>query len=177
MCGSGTFVIEAAQIAADLAPGAGRRFAFESWPDFDAACWRALRQAAEARARRSLEFTIEGADRHGGALSLARKGAQRAGVGELVRFTNATAKGFVPAQTPAVVVVNPPYGLRLGEGEELLESWRELGQFLHQRCGGAVAWVLSGNREVTRHLGLRCSRRLPVWNGQIECRFLRYAID
>ncbi|MBM3985074.1 MAG: class I SAM-dependent RNA methyltransferase, partial [Planctomycetes bacterium] len=70
-----------------------------------------------------------------------------------------------------------PWGERLGEGEELLQSWRDLGRFLHQRCAGARAFVLCGNPELTRHLGLRASRRWPVMNGPIECRWLEYAVN
>ena len=72
--------------------------------------------------------------------------------------------------------MNPPYGERLGEGEDLVQSWRELGNFLH-RCEGATAWVLSGNAELTRHLGLRTSRKFVVRNGPIDCRWLRYEVE
>jgi putative N6-adenine-specific DNA methylase len=175
MCGSGTFLIEAALLAADMAPGARRVFPFETWPDFDAPAWQALRADAERRAQPSLPFVLEGADRHDGALALARRSAAAAGVAALVRFTRAQARDWAPAVPPRVVVVNPPYGERLGEGEDLVQSWRDLGSFLH-RCQGATAWVLSGNPELTRHLGLRASRKLVVRNGPIDCRWLRYDV-
>lgn len=176
MCGSGTFPIEAALVAIDRAPGLGRRFAFESWPDFDAAAWRELVSDAERRVRRTLPFPILGADAHPGAIAIARDSAARAGVGSLVRFEVRSAADLTPAFAPALVVTNPPYGERLGDGDELHQSWRALGRFLHERCHGAVAWVLSGNPELTRALGLRASRRIPVWNGPIECRWLSYEI-
>jgi putative N6-adenine-specific DNA methylase len=176
MCGSGTFPIEAALLAANAAPGLGRRFAFERWPDFDAKLWSVLQDEARGALDRTVEVSIEGADRHPGALGLARKGADAAGVSSLVRFTEADARAFVPRARPSVVVVNPPYGVRLGADEELDDSWRALGNFLHKECKGATAWVLSGNKDLTRYLGLRTSRRIPVMNGPIECRWLRYEL-
>ncbi len=176
MCGSGTFPIEAALLAADRAPGINRKFPFQRWPDFDAKVWAELREEAKARAQRTLAFPIEGADRHRGALELAKRGAWEANVDALVEFTVADARAFVPKVRPGVVVCNPPYGERLGDDEEVVDSWVALGNFLHQQCGGATAWLLSGNREVTRHLGLRVSKRIPVMNGPIDCRWLQYEI-
>jgi putative N6-adenine-specific DNA methylase len=176
MCGSGTFVVEAACIAADRAPGLRRRFAFERWPDHDAALWGKLRRDAERRARSELPFTIEGADRHGGAIELARRGAREAGVASMVRFTTCDVRRFAPGNGAGTAVVNPPYGERLGKGDDLRDSWVGLGNFLHARMGGGVAWVLSGNPELPRLLGLRADRRIPVKNGPIDCRWLRYGI-
>ena len=175
MCGSGTFPVEAAMMAADRAPGLNRSFAFERWLDHDEALWQRLREEARGRARRRLDFPIEGADHHGGALSIARQGAQAAGVEQLVSFTQADARDFQPTVAPKVVVVNPPYGERL-DGDEIVDSWISLGNFLHRSCAGATAYVLSGNKALTRHLGLRASLRTPVMNGPIECRWIRYDI-
>lgn len=175
MCGSGTFLIEAAHLASDRAPGLERRFAFERWPDFDEAAWAGLLSEARTRVR-PVPVRLEGADRHEGAIGLARQAAVAAGVGDAVTFAVSDARDWVPAEVPSTVVVNPPWGERLGEGDDLVESWRSLGHFLHRRCPGAAAFVLSGNPELTRHLGLRATRRWVVTNGPIECRFLRYDI-
>jgi putative N6-adenine-specific DNA methylase len=178
MCGSGTFVIEAAQIAARRAPGLGRRFAFEGWPDSDRRLWNEAREAARDAALPSVGFPLMGADRHPGAIALAKRGAADAGVGGLVQFTTCSAREWTPPLPPATVFVNPPYGERL-EGDDaaaLVDSWSALGNFLHQRCGGSTAWVLCGNKALTRQLGLRTSRRIPVRNGPIECRWLRYEV-
>ncbi|MGQ0554182.1 MAG: THUMP domain-containing class I SAM-dependent RNA methyltransferase [Planctomycetota bacterium] len=176
MCGSGTFLIEAACLAADRAPGLQRRFAFERWPDFDGVLWQELRAEAGQRARLSLPFNLEGADLHAGAIAIAEKCAAAAGVDGLLRLRVAGAAEWQPSSVPAVVVCNPPWGERLGEGEDLLQSWRDLGRFLHERCAGARAYVLCGNAELTRHLGLRAERRWPVMNGPIECRLLEYEL-
>ncbi len=183
MCGSGTLLIEAAMLAADRAPGMNRRFAFEVWPDFDAASWRDLKAEARARAKATLPFAIEGADRHGGAISIAERSARSAGVADLVRFTVADAATWTPTRAigpaggerpPFTVLCNPPYGERLGEGEDLVGSWRALGRFLSERCRGGRAFVLCGNRDMVAHVGLDTARQFSVMNGQLECRLIEY---
>lgn len=178
MCGSGTLVIEAAHLAADRAPGLRRPFAFERWPDLDASAWTALRLDAEARwkaGRRKLPVLLAN-DRHAGALRIAREAAARAEVADAIRWSNVDIAGYAPEPVPAVVVVNPPYGKRIGEGSDLRHSWEALGRFLKDRCPGAEAWVLSGSPELTTDLRLKTSRRIPVRNGPLDCRWLRYDI-
>ncbi len=184
MCGSGTLLIEAAMLAADRAPGLNRHFAFERWPDFEPALWRRVRDDAVARAKPTLPFAIEGADRHGGAISIAEKSARAAGVADLVRFSVADAAQWAPKCAspssdglvpPLTVVCNPPYGERIGEGDDLTGSWLALGRFL-RRCHGSRAYVLSGNPDMPHHIDLPTSRQLSVMNGQIDCRLLGYEL-
>jgi putative N6-adenine-specific DNA methylase len=108
-------------------------------------------------------------------VSLAKLSLKNAGL-RGVRIATGDIRDYVPQAQPQLVVTNPPYGERLdGDGDEgLAESWEALGTFLKHRCPNAVAWVLSGNPETTKHLGLRTSRKLVVHNGPIECRWLRY---
>ena len=173
MCGSGTFVIEAAALAADRAPGFARKFAAERFPDADPEVWKRLREEAADRLRRSLSFRLMGIDRHAGALGIAKKSAQAAGLSHMMQFKLADAAVFEPPYPPAVVVTNPPWGERLGEGSDLVASWRALGTLL-RRCPGAQAYVLSGARQLTRHIGLRSSQRWPVKIGQLDARWLHY---
>ena len=84
-------------------------------------------------------------------------------------------RAVAPAEV-TTVVTNPPYGERLGEGQDLEDSWRGLGEHLRGFSAGSVAWVLSGNPELTRFLRLRADRKVPVHNGPIDCRFVRYAL-
>jgi len=180
MCGSGTLLIEAALLAMDRAPGLGRAFAFERWRDLDLQAWNPLFADAERRAEEGsarARPVLSGNDRHEGALAIAHASARAAGVAAQIRFAQGDAAAFVPPAPPAVVVSNPPWGERLQpDDEQLTASWRALGSFLHARCRGAQAFILCGNAELTRHLGLRSSRKWPVWNGPIECRLLRYEI-
>jgi len=177
MCGSGTFLIEAALLATDRAPGLKRQFAFERWRDCDLSAWRQLREEAELRAGRGAGRALQlcGNDRHPGAVALAKTAAHEAGVSG-IQFGNLPVRDYVPPTPPSVVVTNPPYGERLDE-PDLEDNWRDLSTFLHGQCRGATAYVLCGNPELTRLLGLRADRKQPVHNGPIECRWLRYAID
>lgn len=180
MCGSGTFLLEAALLAQDRAPGLARTFAFERWCDLEADAWRRLYDEAEQRAAAGLARglpMLAGNDRHPGALSLARQAATAAGYGAAIRFTRGDARDFAPAASPHTVVTNPPWGERLAATEdELAASWRSLGEFLHARCQGATAWVLCGNADLTRWLGLRAHRRTPIRVGPIDARWLGYRI-
>jgi putative N6-adenine-specific DNA methylase len=175
MCGSGTFVIEAAALAARRAPGLGRELAAERFPDADLELWSELRREAVSRVRRALAFPILGADRHEGALGIARDSARRAGLERFVQYRRADAATFEPPFVPQVVVTNPPWGERLGAGDDLVASWRAVGTFL-RRCPGAQAYVLSGAPELTRHIGLRASRRWPLRLGPHDVRWLHYAM-
>lgn len=176
MCGSATFAIEAAWLAGDRAPGLGRSFAFELWEDLDKKIWSDLFDEAEQRAAVGAANVppIEAADRHAGSLSLARRAAQAAGVTSQIRFTMSDVAKLEPAVSPSIVVTNPPYGERIGEGDDLESSWLGLGDLLFRLPAGCVAWVLSGNSSLTRHIRMRADRKIPVMNGPIDCRWMRY---
>lgn len=174
LCGSGTFLIEAAWMALDRAPGLHRRFPFMQWPGYDERLWRTLHQEAEGRAKTELDFFFEGNDNHTGALEIAERNARLAGVDGCVRFHYGDARDYQPVQSIEWVMTNPPYGERLGEGEDLLDTWVSLGNFLHRQLDGGKAFVISGNPDLPRKLGLKASKRHPVRNGPIDCRWLEY---
>jgi putative N6-adenine-specific DNA methylase len=179
MCGSGTFLIEAAAIATDRAPGLLRSFAFERWAGLDRGAWLAHRDDARRRAAEGSKANavmMAGCDAHPGAVAIARRSIADAQLTAHVDVVHSEVSRFEPKTAPRFVVTNPPYGDRIGEGEQLETSWRNLGDFLH-RYPGLIAWVLSGNPELTRYLHLSASRKLPVHNGPIDCRFLRYEVD
>jgi len=178
MCGSGTFCIEAAFLAGDRAPGLGRSFAFERWRDLDRELWESIHDDAEARwevGRKNLP-PICGADRHEGAIELARLAARNAELQDHIVFECTEVVDLMPDVAPSLVVVNPPYGERIGSGDDLIDSWRDLGHFLHGRAPGATAWILCGDPGLTRHLGLRAEQRIPIANGPIDCRWIRYKL-
>lgn len=180
MCGSATFLVEAAWLATDRAPGLGRSFAFERWKDVDVDAWRKLFDDAEARAQRGASKLppICGNDRHPGAIAIAQQALAAAGLAGRIEVHQGDTAEFVPPTRPEMVVTNPPYGDRLQSDPAALEqSWSALGRFLHTQCQGAKAWVLCGNADVTRLLGLRATEKLPVKNGPIDCRWLKYEID
>ncbi len=180
MCGSATFLVEAAFLATDRAPGLARSFAFERFVDADLGAWRTIYDDAERRAAVGADRCpqLMGNDRHPGAVAIAQQAIANAGLQGRIQLDQKAAQDYAPPATPTCVVVNPPYGERLDDAPEALAAdWRELGHFLHERAPGGVAYVLSGNPELTRNLGLRANRKWPVRNGPIECRWLRYELD
>ena len=180
MCGSATFLIEAAWLATDRAPGLGRSFAFERWQDADFDAWRQLFDDAEARASRGAANLpkLAGNDRHPGAIAIAEQALQAAGLAGRIELRHGDCADFVPPFVTKRVVTNPPYGDRLQADDGTLNaSWQALGHFLHRECEDATAWVLCGNADLTRNLGLRATIKMPVKNGPIDCRWLCYEID
>jgi putative N6-adenine-specific DNA methylase len=179
MCGSGTLLIEAAAMAlalpAGVLHGQARAFGFQRWPDFDATLWRRELEACQPPKPRALPPLL-GLERDPEVLDQARGNAERAGVAEHIRFERGDARELRPPAGPGLVVVNPPYGARLGAEEDLEALYDELGALLRERCGGWTLWLLSGNPELTRSLRLKASRRVPVSNGGLDCRWLRYEL-
>ncbi|HEX9706711.1 MAG TPA: bifunctional 23S rRNA (guanine(2069)-N(7))-methyltransferase RlmK/23S rRNA (guanine(2445)-N(2))-methyltransferase RlmL [Steroidobacteraceae bacterium] len=181
MCGSGTLPIEAALIAAGIAPGLLRpRFGFQGWKKHDANAWSALRAAAEARSDPSslTAGRINGFDRDPHAIRDAEANAERAGLSGRVRFQRSELANL-PAASAAkgLFAVNPPYGERIGETEELRMLYALLGEKLRAGYRGWEAAVFTGNPALGRELGINARRTHRMMNGPIECRLLRLAIE
>lgn len=184
MCGAGTIPIEAALKATGRAPGrlrggpGGGGFGFQRWPDFDAPLWRRLLREADERIAAGLGgVRVRGSDISVEAVRMARANAERAGVcaSGVVEFEEADLFEKGPsAGPPGVLVFNPPYGERLGEVESLRDLYPRIGDWLKRRWKGWTAWMLVGNAELIKRVGLRPSRRIVLFNGPIECRFLRF---
>ncbi|SET60695.1 THUMP domain-containing class I SAM-dependent RNA methyltransferase [Oceanicella actignis] len=156
MCGSGTFVIEAAEMSARLAPGRGRDFAFALLPSFDAGRWEAMRAEAAAMAR-TPEPAFFGADRDQGAVRAAAANAERAGVAAFARFACQPVGAFAPPDgPPGLVMVNPPYGGRIGQRRPLFALYATLGRVLRERFQG---WRVG---LVTSDPGLARATELPL---------------
>ena len=135
MCGSGTFVIEAAEIAAGLAAGRARHFAFEKFANFDAAAWERMRTASSGVV--SPSFRFYGSDRDRGAIDMSRANAARAGVADMIDFRQHAISDLIPPLgPPGLVIVNPPYGTRIGEMKKLPPLYRALGETLRTRFSG-----------------------------------------
>ncbi|HWT11018.1 MAG TPA: class I SAM-dependent RNA methyltransferase [Roseomonas sp.] len=134
MCGSGTFVIEAAEIAARLNPGRARHFAFEQLATFDAEAWERMRAA---KSRPAPEARFHGSDRDAGAIAMSRANAERAGVSAITEFRQCAISDITPPEgPPGLVIVNPPYGTRLNDSGELAPLYSALGQTLRRRFAG-----------------------------------------
>ena len=173
MCGSATLPIEAALIATDTAPGLIRAPPpLRRWADADPTLWPRLVDEARA-ARRPARGAILANDVHPAAIALARRDAQAAGVADCIEFSNDDVRDYEPPTAPSFVVSNPPWDKRIEGGEE---SWRELGLFLKRHCAPSTAWLLSGNKELTRHLRMRGESKLPIEHAGTDLRFIRYDV-
>ncbi len=173
MCGSGTFPIEAALIATHTPPGLQRNFAFEKWKDFDAQLLEKIKQYAKSQI---IPFNggITGRDIDKGAVRIATHNAQRAGVEKCIVFEN---KDFLKTDEPMeglYVVMNPPYGERLNEEDEMIPFYKEIGSKLKHFYMGGEAWIISGNLDAIKFVGLKPSRKIKLFNGPIECRLHHY---
>ncbi len=176
MCGSGTFLIEAALIAKNIAPGLlGRSFGFVHHPSFDRKLYKDLIREARSMVRRDAEVTLVGSDIDREALRELRTSAGGAGVDDLIRARRADIKDL-PARSEGMVVTNPPYGARLGEIQELEDLYRLIGDTLKHRCAGMTAHILTGSKFLAKQIGLRDNRRDILFNGPIECRLLHYEL-
>ncbi len=153
MCGSGTFVIEAAEIAARLLPGRSRAFALEQLVSFDAMAWQTMRAAAPVGARTDIRFY--GSDRDAGAIGMSRENAERAGVADLTVFTALAVSELVaPEGPPGLVIVNPPYGARIGDRQALFPLYRALGQVLKERFSGWRVGIIATDKALMQATGL-----------------------
>jgi len=173
MCGSGTIAAEAALIASNTAPGLSRRFAIERLPFHDGQVLAELRLQAE-RSRREPAYPIVASDHDAKVLNGARRNFER---GRLSQWITVEARDFGKLTLPgdnALIIFNPPYGHRLDEPGGLLELYRKIGDTLKKRAQGATAWMLVGSGQLARAIGLHASRRVVLFNGPIECRFLRF---
>ena len=180
LCGSGTFLIEAALMAKNIAPGTFRKkFAFMNFKNFEKTKWEAIVQKVldeefQSDESQAVPLQFFGSDIDRKTVFLAKQNAKNAGVSELIQFkteTVATVKGLGER---GVIITNPPYGARLGEWDNLRDVYRDLSHTLKHEFKNWTAWILSGNKDLIADLKLKSSQKVFVYNGPIECRFLKY---
>jgi len=180
LCGSGTLPLEASLKALNIAPGLFRRqFAFEKWSDFDEPLWQQLLEEAENSELSELKAPIIGCDRDLDILNQARINAEQCGVADKLTFTQKDLSVLSLLDAPAdhgVIICNPPYGERIGDVKELGDLYKLLGDVFKQSFKGWTAFVLTGNKELAKRVGLKASRRIPVYNGSIPCTLLKYEL-
>jgi putative N6-adenine-specific DNA methylase len=174
MCGSGTFVIEAAEIAAGLAPGRARSFAFEKLATFHAAAWERLR-AARTGTTPAIQFF--GSDRDAGAIRMSRANAERASVSGFTIFKQQAVSDLVPPEgSPGLVIVNPPYGTRIGDKKPLFALHGALGQTLLSRFSGWRVGLITTDAGLAKATGLPfMPPGAPVLHGGLRIRLFQTA--
>lgn len=181
MCGSGTLLIEGGLMAGDIAPGLSRsRYGFTRWRGHDAALWHTLVDEAEARRTGGIKHMprLHGYDGDSRAARAARENLRRAGLADFATVEARTLSDCAAIDAPpGLVIVNPPYGERMGEAGELPALYAELGAVLARCFPGWRAAVFTGRPELGMRLGLRATRKHTLYNGALECQLLHFEVD
>ena len=187
-CGSGTIAIEAAQIARGIPAGALRQFGFEKLLPFQSHVWAAIKNVAPQAAANAV--AVFGSDVSHRMVDFAERNAERAGVAEAIEFRGGDALQRMPPAEGGVIVLNPPYGERIevggvaapgrfgareqAETDDGGEFFSQLATHWKKNYAGWTAWVLTPDLQLPKRMRLKESRRVPMWNGPIECRLFRF---
>lgn len=174
MCGSGTFLIEAALIAANINPGVYRKhFSFEHWRDFDAELFDRLYN--DDSNEREFEYKIYGADISPKAVEIAQKNIRSAGVGRMIELETKPLSAWDEAPENGILITNPPYGERISS-EDMDGLYELIGQKLKNVFKGYHAWIIGYREEYFHRIGLAASMKMPILNGSLECQLREYVI-
>jgi len=174
MCGTGTFAVEAALIATRTPPGLHREFAFERWRVHDQLAFTEVQHEA-SHGHREAPQPIVARDRAERAVRATQRNLRAAWMDQWVEVEQRDALDLLlPWGSGGVIVANPPYGKRVSDVERLFGLYRRFGNSLKKQATGATAWILAGEPRLAKVIGLKPSRRIPLFNGPIECRLLKF---
>lgn len=173
MCGSGTIIIEAAMLAYNIPPQVLRKdFAFMKWPSFDRNLWRSIKSDARKN-QRDFKFQIIGADKDVEALKACRENLREINLQDEIKVSQADFKTADPIPEKGLLMMNPPYDERLEE-HDIKALYGEIGTRMKHFYAGYEAWIISANFGALKNVGLRPSRKIPLFNGPLECKFQKY---
>jgi putative N6-adenine-specific DNA methylase len=175
MCGSGTFLIEAAMIAYNIAPNMKRKkFGFMNWKEYDGKLWEKIYEDAQNNIQ-EFNYNISGSDISPESVRIARNNVRGAGFQDKIEITR---KDFIKLDPPGgktTLVMNPPYGERI-QPEDINLLYKSIGDTLKQKYAGSEAWILSSNAEAFKHVGLRPSKKIGFRAGPLELKFNQYKL-
>ena len=172
MCGSGTFLVEAAMIATNIPANINRaHFAFEDWPDFDQNLWELIKES-QLKKLKDCYGKIIGYDIDPQTLASAKINIQNAGLEDYIELKCENFFDTVKPEGPTHLVFNPPYGVRLQA--DIPQMYQSIGDTLKKSYSGAEAWFLTSHMEGLKHVGLRASRKIEIFQAKLECRFVKY---
>ncbi|MDA3928322.1 MAG: THUMP domain-containing protein [Prolixibacteraceae bacterium] len=175
MCGSGTFAIEAAMLACNMAPGRLRKFGFEHWKNFDADLLKAVKAEAEAQIQEP-KCKIFGSDIDLRAIDISTSNAENAQVEQYIEFKQLDFTKTEEHFKNGIILMNPPYGERLKEDDEIIPFYQEIGTHMKHHCEGCDAWIISSNLRALKFVGLRPSRKIRLFNGPLDCRLHKFEL-
>lgn len=172
MCGSGTILIEAALAALNVPAGFFRRsFGFYRWKTFDQKRWEQIQD--EADIRDDVPVNFYGSDISGRFIGMAKDNIREARLTDFIRVRRSPMNESRPVRTPSFVIFNPPYGERL-DMEDIETAYKEIGDTLKQHYTGCTAFIISSNIGALKNIGLHASKRITLYNGALECKFMRF---
>ena len=172
MCGSGTILIEAALAALNVPAGFFRRsFGFYRWKTFDQKRWEQIQD--EADIRDDVPVNFYGSDISGRFIGMAKDNIREARLTDFIRVHRSPMNESRPVRTPSFVIFNPPYGERL-DMEDIEAAYKEIGDTLKQHYADCTAFIISSNISALKNIGLHASKRITLYNGALECKFMRF---
>ncbi|MBN2615628.1 MAG: RNA methyltransferase [Bacteroidales bacterium] len=175
MCGSGTLPIEAAMYAMNIPAGYYRKhFAFQNWPDFDEELWKQVKQEADEQIIEH-DFPIYGSDQSYKAFRIAQSNVKSAQLHKDITVINKPFEKMNPESGKGILLFNPPYGERLKEND-IISLYKHIGDVLKTKFKGYEAWIITSNLEAAKFIGLKPTKKITVYNGPLESRFLKFEI-
>ena len=178
MCGSGTIPIEAAMIAFNIPPGILRKqFGFQLWPDYNQKLWNSIILKSKKSIKINNNIKIFGSDMFQKNIILSNDSAKKIGVNEGIKFKKNTIEHFESKETKGVIILNPPYGIRLGDEINLQSLYKQIGDVFKNKCSGFDAYIFTHNKSLAKFVGLRTKRKFILKNGQLDCRLLYYPMQ
>lgn len=176
MCGSGTFLVEAAGMAMNIAPGLKRDFAAERWLHLPQDAWQEERATAEAAQREAPELNLFAADINPECINMVRNQFAANGWKDYLHYATMDACDASPPTETGIWLCNPPYGVRLSEEEELARLYPQLGSCLKNEFDGWRAFFFTGDTKLPKLIGLKPQTKVPLFNGAIECRLYEFVM-
>ncbi len=175
MCGSGTIVIEAAMYAYNIPAQYYRHnFAFKKWADFSMPEYRRMRQQADKQIR-DFDYEIWGSDISGSAIKTATENIANAKLHKDIELFRSDIQEQDPPKGKTLIITNPPYGQRI-ETDDLFDLYDLIGRVFKNKYSGNTAWIISSDLDAFKYVGLRPSRKITIYNSNLECRFCKYEL-
>ncbi len=175
MCGSGTLPIEAAMFAMNIPAGYYRKqWGFMKWPDYDEALWQRIKEEADSKIC-DFDHEIWASDRSAKAVAIAESNLVHAHLTRDIHLMKKNMEDLTPPEGRGIVIFNPPYGDRLEE-DDIDQVYESIGNTLKHNFKEFQCWLITDDAVALKHIGLKPSEKIPVWNGPLECRFVRFDI-
>ena len=174
MCGSGTILMEAATFARNIAPGKNRSFGFMKFKNYDKELWKKLHQEAIDN-ETDFQYNIYGSDISDKSIYISKNNIIHSGFDDYIKLEKVAFEKLTPKGKKGLIIMNPPYGERI-EKDELFYFYELIGDTLKQKFAGFNCFILGGNLEAFKYIGLKPARKFTLFNGKIECKYQKFEL-